>query len=83
MAANMKIPEEEKLKLSRYIKAKVQEEGETVKSVVDKMNEIFKDRTEYLPGTINQINAANMPYWKIVRFAAALGYEIKWEKKTE
>ena len=83
MAANMKIPEEEKQKLSRYIKARVMEEGETVKSVVEKMNEMFPDRTEYSPGTINQINAGNMPYWKVVRFAAALGYEIKWEKKKD
>lgn len=83
MAANMKIPEEEKLRLSRYIKSKVVEEGQTVKGVVAKMNEMFPDRIEYSPGTINQINAANMPYWKVVRFAAALGYEIKWEKKEQ
>lgn len=83
MGANMKIPDEEKLKLSRYIKAKVVEEGQTIKGVVEKMNEMFPDRTEYSPGTVNQINAGNMPYWKVVRFAAALGYEIKWERKKE
>ena len=43
MTANMKIPEEEKLRLSRYIKAKVQEEGQTVKGVVNKMNELYKE----------------------------------------
>lgn len=81
MGANMKIPAKEKTKLARYIKAKVAEEGQTIRGVVRKMNEMFPDRTEYDPGTINQINAGNMPYWKIVRFAAALGYEIQWVKK--
>ena len=83
MAANMKIPAKEKLKLARYIKAKIAEQGQTMRGVVRKMNEMFPDRTEYDPGTINQINDANMPYWKIVRMAAALGYEIKWVKKND
>lgn len=83
MAANMKIPEKEKTKLARYIKAKIAEQGQTIRGVVRQMNEMFPDRTEYDPGTINQINAGNMPYWKVVRFAAALGYEIQWVKKKE
>ena len=35
------------------------------------------------PGTLNPINAGNMPYWKVVRMATALGYEIQWVKKTD
>ena len=78
MAANMKIPEEEKLKLSRYIKAKVQEEGETVKSVVEKMNGLYKDRTEYLPGTINQINAANMTFISYIVISKIYNFSCKY-----
>ena len=83
MGANMKIPAKEKEKLARYIKARIAEQGQTVRGVVRKMNEMYPDRTEYDPGTINQINAGNMPYWKVVRFAAALGYEIRWVEKKE
>lgn len=83
MAANMKIPAKEKTKLARFIKAKIAEQGETMRGVVRKMNEMYPDRVEYDPGTINQINAGNMPYWKVVRMATALGYEIQWVKKEE
>lgn len=83
MAANMKIPAKEKTKLARFIKAKIAEQGETMRGVVRKMNEMYPDRVEYDPGTINQINAGNMPYWKVVRMATALGYEIQWVKKKD
>ena len=83
MKTNSKELDIEKTRIGNYIKSKLRESGQTIKSVVRKMNEMYPDRVEYDPGTINQINAGNMPYWKVVRMATALGYEIQWVKKTD
>lgn len=72
--------EREKKNIGNYIKARLVESGQTVKSVVKRMNEIYKDREEHYQTTSNQVNHATFPYWKAVRFAEAMGYEMKWEK---
>lgn len=70
----------QKKQIGDYIKARMVESGQTVKSVVHRMNEIFQDREEHYQTTLKQVNNATFPYWKAVRFAEAMGYEMKWEK---
>ena len=80
MKTNSKELDEQKRTIGNYIKARLVESEQTVKSVVHKMNEMFKDREEHYQTTSNQVNNATFPYWKAVRFAEAMGYEMKWEK---
>ena len=77
------IPPEEQMELERFMRANLAAAGENVKSAMDKMNEIYDDRTEYYATTLKQIQGGNMPLWKVVRLANALGYEVKWIKRQE
>ena len=81
MKKGTEIPEAEKIELERFIKGRIAEAGESTKSTVEKMNVQYPDRTEYYATTAQQIKAGNMPLWKIVRLADAIGYKLKWEKK--
>ena len=80
MVTNSKELDKEKARIGNYIKSKLRESGQTIKGVVRKMNEIHTDREEHYQTTSNQINNATFPFWKAMRFAEAMGYEIRWEK---
>ena len=74
---------EQQAKIGNYIKARLLESGQTIKEVVARMNEMFPDRTEHYQTTSGQINHASCPFWKAIRFCEAMGYEMKWEKKSK
>ncbi|MBP3721742.1 MAG: hypothetical protein J6I62_00625 [Selenomonadaceae bacterium] len=73
--------EAEQAHIGNYIKARLLESGQTIKEVVNKMNNMFPDRAEHYQTTSSQIHAASFPFWKAVRFCEAMGYEMKWIKK--
>ena len=77
------IPAEEQIELERFMRANLAAAGENIKSAMDKLNEAYDDRNEYYATTLKQIQGGNMPLWKVVRMANALGYDVKWVKRKE
>ena len=50
---------------------------------VDRMNAAYDDRKDYYPTTTKQVNEGTIPYWKAVRMAKVMGYDIRWVKHKE
>jgi len=83
MNNNRKIPPREAAEIKNYIKGRLAAAGGNIKSAVDRMNETYTDRSEYYPTSTRQVNEGTLPYWKAVRMAKVMGYEIQWVKKDE
>ena len=77
------IPAEEQIELEKFFRANLAAAGENIKSAMMKLNEKYEDRNEYYATTLKQIQGGNMPLWKFVRMADALGYDVKWVKRKE
>ncbi|MBR6268638.1 MAG: hypothetical protein IKR28_09965 [Selenomonadaceae bacterium] len=83
MKGSSMIPPEEITEIKNYIKGQLAAAGGNIKVAVDRMNEAYNGRKEYYPTTTTQVNEGTLPYWKAVRMAKVMGYEIKWVKITK
>jgi len=74
------LPEKEIQNITNALKAEIARVGlnisETAKLLRDKYES--SDTAESLA---RQIRQGTIPYWKIIRIADVLGYEIVWRKK--
>ena len=83
MKGSSMIPEDEILEIKNYIKGQLAAAGGNIKVAVDRMNATYEDRKDYYPTTTKQVNEGTLPYWKAVRMAKVMGYDIRWVKHKE
>ena len=74
------VPEEEAREIELEIKKQIAGAGSNVSDAVRQINE--KYGTADTPQTVTrQLKQGIIPYWKLLRIADVLGYEIVWKKR--
>ena len=74
------IPDEEAREIEFLLKKQIAAAESNVSDTVRRLNEQYG--TGDTPQTVTrQLKQGNIPFWKVLRIAAVLGYEIRWEKK--
>lgn len=74
------IPADEAREIEFQLKKHIAGAGSNVTDTVRQLNE--KYGTADTPQTVTrQLKQGTMPYWKVLRMATVLGYEIEWRKK--
>lgn len=74
------VPGEEARKIELEIKKQITGVGSNVSDTIRQLNE--KHGTVDTPQTVTrQLKQGNIPFWKVLRIADVLGYEIFWRKK--
>ncbi|GMB00461.1 hypothetical protein [Pelosinus sp. IPA-1] len=76
------VPEEEAREIEFEIKKYIAGAGSNVSDTIRQLNE--KYGTVDTPQTVTrQLKQGNIPFWKVLRIANVLGYEIEWRKKEK
>lgn len=74
------IPDTEAREIEFEIKKHIAGAGSNVSNAVRRINEKFN--TVDTPQTVSrQLKQGIIPFWKVLRIADVLGYEIVWRKK--
>ena len=74
------VPEPEARDIEHEIKKQIAGTGSNVSDTVRRLNEHYG--TVDTPQTVTrQLKQGNIPFWKVLRIAKVLGYEIQWHKK--
>jgi len=74
------IPAEEAQEIEFLLKKYLAGAGSNVTDTVRQLNE--KYGTADTPQAVTrQLKQGTIPFWKVLRIAAVLGYEIEWRKK--
>lgn len=74
------INRDEKQIIEHGIKREVAGAGSNISDVARRLNEKYGS-SELPPNLLRQINSGTIPFWKVLRIANILGYEIVWKKK--
>lgn len=76
------IQENERQFIEYGIKREIAGAGSNVSDTARRLNE--KYRSSELPANLlRQINGGTIPFWKVLRIADVMGYEIVWKKKGD
>jgi hypothetical protein len=74
------VPEAEARDIEFLLKKQIASAGSNVSDTVRQLNEKYE--TVDTPQTVTrQLKQGNIPFWKVLRIAHVLGYEIIWKKK--
>ena len=74
------IPDEDAREIEFELKKQIAGAGSNVSDTVRKINELYG--TVDTPQTVTrQLKQGIIPFWKVLRIANVLGYEIIWRKK--
>jgi len=74
------IPEIEAREIELEIKKQIAGAGSNVSDTVRRLNEQYE--TMDTPQTVTrQLKQGILPFWKVLRIANVLGYEIVWKKR--
>jgi hypothetical protein len=82
MPRSVGIPPDEARDIEFDIKKQVANAGSTMADTIKKLNEKYGTNDTH-PTVTRQLKQGNIPYWKILRIADVLGYEVKWVKKDK
>jgi len=75
-----KLPEDEAREIEFEIKKHLAGAGSNVSDIVKRLNE--KYGTSDTPQAVTrQLKQGTLPFWKVLRIAAILGYKIEWAQK--
>jgi hypothetical protein len=74
------IPQEEAMDIEFGIKKYIAGAGSNVSGVVRCLNEKY-GTNDTAPNITRQLKHGTLPFWKLLRIADVLGYEIVWRKK--
>lgn len=74
------IPDEEARDIEFEIKKNIAGAGSNVTDVVRRLNEKYGTH-DTAPNITRQLKHGTLPYWKLLRIANVLGYEIAWHKR--
>ncbi|WP_371375463.1 LLM class flavin-dependent oxidoreductase [Sporomusa aerivorans] len=73
------VPEDEARDIEFEIKKYIAGAGSNVTDVVRRLNEKYGTH-DTAPNITRQLKHGTLPFWKLVRIADVLGYEIIWRK---
>jgi hypothetical protein len=74
------VPHEEATEIEREIKAHLAGAGSNINDVVKRLNEEY-GTAETSSAVVRQLKRGTIPFWKVLRMAAVLGYELIWKKR--
>lgn len=76
------VPESEAREIEFEIKKQIAGAGSNVSDTIRRLNEKYD--TADTPQTVTrQLKQGNIPFWKVLRIADVLGYDIVWRKKEK
>lgn len=73
------IPEDEARDIEFEIKKKIACAGSNVSEIVRRLNEKYGTH-DTAPNITRQLKHGTLPFWKLLRIADVLGYELIWRK---
>lgn len=74
------IPENEAREIEFLIKKYLAGSGSNLSDIARQLNEKY-DSVESVQAISRQLKKGTLPFWKVLRMASVLGYELEWRKK--
>ncbi len=74
------IHDNEKQTIEHGIKREIAGAGSNVSDTARRLNEKFGS-SELPANLLRQISSGTIPFWKVLRIADVLGYELIWKKR--
>lgn len=74
------LPPTEIEKIANSIKMQIAGRGSNISDTARKLNEVY-GTTDTPQSLARQINQGTIPYWKVLRIANVLRYQISWSNK--
>lgn len=76
------IPTSEVETIANHIKREIAGAGSNISDTAQKLNEMYRSADTPM-SLARQIRQGTIPFWKVLRIADVLGYEIVWRKNRE